>query len=126
NLREQIAERGHLRAVRQYDAECGFRRVFDAIGRLRRTEADKTLYVDTQFKENFASYRFFYIALFLLNCDLRNVLSEFAILFKYRKAAVRKAYHFALKGFILYMRSHPRGEARLKRFREKFRIKLKY
>ncbi len=81
--REEIARRGHERALRDYDAETAFGRIFGTLHKYRRK--DPALYVDKCFVRGYSSFRFHYMGLFLLAGKYRNFLEELCLFLKYRK-----------------------------------------
>jgi hypothetical protein len=123
--REAMAARSHARAMMHYEVVAGFAKVFarlETIGRRRSS----TIYVDREFLDNFVSYRFVYIVCCALNGRIRGVLGELRILLKHGPVSLGKAYFFALKGFLLYMRDRPRAEKRLRNLKNWLRIPVKY
>ncbi|TRZ92017.1 MAG: glycosyltransferase family 1 protein [Methanosarcinales archaeon] len=125
NKRAEIAARGYAMALRSYDSVSGFENVFNRIKYLGRSK-NKTIYIDREFSDNFISYRFFYILQFLLNGRLKNIPAELRIILKYKSINLKKSFHFAVKGFLYYMRAHPRLESKLKLLKNKLKIQLKY
>ena len=73
--REEISAAGYQRALNDYDAISGFKKVFSKIEELGRS-CNKTLYMDREFIDNFVAYRFFYIFQFLLNGKFKNIPAE--------------------------------------------------
>lgn len=123
--RIDAATRSYRRAIQDYDCVSGFRRVFNKLAEVDRS-SNKTSHVDRSFLENFTSYRFFYIALFLLKGNFGHIPAEISTLFKYRAINFSKCYHFSVKGFLYYMRAHPQFEAPLKLIKNKLRITVRY
>ncbi len=123
--REEISAAGYQRALNDYDAISGFKKVFSKIEELGRS-CNKTLYMDREFIDNFVAYRLFYIFQFLLNGKFKNIPAELCLIWKFKRINLKKSFYFALKGFLHHMRAHPELESRLKLIKNKLRIKLKY
>lgn len=85
--REDIARRAHERAVRNYDARAVFAKIFENIDTYEKK--DPGIYVDKEFIRNYATFRFLYIGLFLLNGKYKNALEEFRVFLKYRRINFR-------------------------------------
>lgn len=123
--RAAMAQRAHLRALSNYDAVAGFRMVFEKLETLPRPQIE-SLYLDKGFLRNYAAFRLFHIALFLLQGRLVRVVEEVAIVVKGGGLAPFAAYHFAIRGVLHYLREHPRLEQFFKRARRWIPFKLKY
>ncbi|HEY8095865.1 MAG TPA: glycosyltransferase, partial [Methylobacter sp.] len=123
--RVEIAASGYQRALNDYDAVSGFKKVFSKIDELGRSH-NKTLYMDPEFIDNFVAYRFFYICLFLLNGKFKNIPAELRLVWKFKRINLKRSFYFATKGFLHYMRAHPQLDSRLKSIKNKLRIQLKY
>jgi hypothetical protein len=95
--REDIAQRGRARALRDYDSVKGFEKVFSEIEKL--TSSEKIIYLDDDFIKNYGSYRFMYIVLFALNMQVKKVIEEFKIVLLNKKVSFLKSYFYILKGF---------------------------
>lgn len=128
NERVKISARGHEKALRDYDSVSGFEKVFQRLTAMKQSKDKMTMvYIDDEFLENYVSYRFFYVVYFLLNGKFKNILEEFHIIWRFkRNIHLSKSYYFSIKGFLMYMQGHPRLESKLKLFKNKFRIKVKY
>lgn len=125
NKRTEIASNGYEKAFKNYDIISGFEKVFNRMNYIGRSK-NKTNYIDREFLDNFISYRFFYLLLFLLNGRLKNIPAEIRIIWKYKIINLKKSYYFAVKGFVYYMRAHPRLESKLKSLKIKLKIQVKY
>lgn len=123
--RTQIATKGYLRAISNYDVTAGFGYVFDKLEELK-TRKSQVLYMDGEFLENFAAYRCFYILQFLLNGNWKSMWAELWIIVKSKRMNVKKCFHFSIKGFLHFMRGHPKWDGRLKRIKNWLNIQLKY
>lgn len=123
--RAEIAIRGYERALKNYDAVRGFENVFNRINKIKPNK-NKALYIDGEFLENYTSYRFFYIIHFLFDRKLKNILDELCIVIKFKKINFKKAYNFAIKGFLFYVQKYPKLESSLKKIKNQFELRLKY
>ncbi len=123
--RDAMAARSHAKAMMHYEVVAGFAKVFARLATIERRRTS-TIYVDPEFLDNFVSYRFVYIVCCALNGRLRSVLTELRILLRHGPVSLGKAYYFALKGFLLYMRDRPRAEQTLRQIKNRLRIRVKY
>lgn len=111
--REGIAKRGHERALRDYDAETAFAKIFNNIDRY--VKKDPNIYLDDDFIKNYATFRFFYIGLCLLNKKYKNMFKEFCILFKYRRINYRNACKYLRYSVSVFFYRHKKIKNILKR-----------
>lgn len=85
--RDDIAGRGHERAIEDYDAKTAFAKIFSNINIYAKR--DSNVHLDEDFIRNYATFRFLYIGLFLLNRKYKNAFEEFRVFLKYRKINYR-------------------------------------
>lgn len=125
NLRSEMAHRGYLRALTNYDAVAGFRLALDKLDLIPRPHLSRP-YLDRSFRRHYAAFRFFYVALFMLQGRLARVVEEFAVIVAGRCLDPVAAYHFAIRGVLHYLREHPKLEQVFKSVRRWLPLKLKY
>lgn len=106
--RDDIARRGHERAIKDYDAKTAFARIFSNINIYAKR--DPNVHLDEDFIRNYATFRFLYIGLFLLNGKYKNAFEEFCVFLKYRKINYHSLYmHFRYLAAIFFSK-HKRAK----------------
>lgn len=102
--REDIAKRGRERALKDYDAETAFAKIFSNIDKY--VKKDSSVYLDSDFIRNYATFRLLYIGLCLLNRKYKNMFEELCLFLKYRKINYHSAriYSRYLAGVFFYRR----------------------
>lgn len=124
-LRVEMASRAHQRALEKYDAEAGFRIALERLDNIPRPQP-ATIYLDSAFQRNYAAFRFFYIALFLLKGRLLKCFGELMTIACERRLDPAASYYFGLRGALHFLRENPELERFLKKNRRWFPIKIKY
>jgi len=111
--REDIARRGHERALKDYDAETAFTKIFSML--YKYTKRDSNIYLDDDFIRNYATYRFFYIGRSLFDRKFKILFEEFCIFLKYRKINYLSAYEYLRYSAWLFLDRHKRIKNNLKK-----------
>lgn len=85
--RENIAKRGHERAIKDYDITFAIPKLLTTIEEFRIKKIYKLskIYLDTEYVKNFSTYRIRWILKFIKSRKWKFVLEELKIIFKYRK-----------------------------------------
>lgn len=93
--REEVAQRGYERAIRDYDSKAAFSRVFEAIKNYKKAES--VIYLDKAFIRDYSSYRFVYIVRFLIRGKIKGLLEELGIILRNGKISFCTAYKYAVR-----------------------------
>ncbi|AVT78131.1 hypothetical protein RPPS3_40690 [Rhodopseudomonas palustris] len=124
--RSAMALRAHERAIANYDTERGFAKIFAKLDSLPR-QTPTSLYLDKEFRRNYVAFRFFYLALFLLEGKFARAVEELSVGARTGRIAWSAAYHFFIRGVLHFLREHPRLEAIAKGARSRLPwIRIKY
>ena len=116
--REEIAQRGYERALRDYETRAGFSKLFDII---RKTKKEKhEIFLDDDFIRNYTSYRFCYLPKFAIDLKPLHLIQEITTVFRYRKLGISRAYRYALKAVLekisIYLNKRPHLRQALRKF----------
>ncbi|MDX9690677.1 MAG: glycosyltransferase, partial [Alphaproteobacteria bacterium] len=123
--REAMAVEAHTKALARYDVISGFARVFKTLNTQVEPPA-LPLYLDKAFKENYASFRAFYVAIFLLTGRFACLIEEIRLILKAGSFSFSKGYYFFGRGTLLVLQDYPRLGEFLKKIKKKAGLKVKY
>jgi len=115
--RKSIAKASFKRADENYTNIVGFKKVFDLI---KDTKKSKKYYIkDTEFLNNYISFRYYYMTIAILNLNFKSFSDELLVLFKYKKLYGKYPLIYIRKGVLDFLNKFPEFKTRLKQLFKK-------